>query len=53
LLAKSTDVQGFEKLVFVLLSAAIIFIGVFPAPLLTIMHTSIDSILHWSLQSKL
>ena len=53
LVAKTSDIHGFEKLVFILLSLAIIFIGIYPAPLLTIMHASIDSILHWSLQTKL
>ncbi len=53
LIAKSDDIHGFEKLVFVLLTFAIILIGIYPAPLLTIMHTSIDSVLHWSLQTKL
>ncbi len=53
LIASSDDIHGFEKLVFILLAVAIIFIGVYPAPLLTLMHASIDSILHWSLQTKL
>ncbi|MEN9471017.1 MAG: NADH-quinone oxidoreductase chain [Pseudomonadota bacterium] len=53
LVEASGDIHGFEKLVFILLALAIILLGVYPAPLLTIMHTSIDSILHWSLQTKL
>jgi len=53
LIAKSSDIHGFENLVFVLLTLAIILIGIYPAPLLTIMHASIDSVLHWSLQTKL
>ena len=53
LVAQSNDIHGFEKLVFILLTCAIIFIGIYPAPLLTIMHASIDSILQWSLQTKL
>ncbi|OIZ99839.1 NADH-quinone oxidoreductase subunit M [Rickettsiella grylli] len=52
-IAESGDIHGFEKLVFILLSFAILFIGIYPAPLLTIMHTSVDSILQWSLQTKL
>jgi NADH-quinone oxidoreductase subunit M len=52
-IANGNDIHGFEKLVFVLLTIAIVFIGVYPAPLLTLMHASIDSILHWSLQTKL
>ena len=53
LIARSGDIHGFEKLVFILLAVAIIFIGVYPAPLLTMMHASIDSILQLSLQTKL
>lgn len=53
LVAASSDIHGFEKLVFILLTLAIVFIGIYPAPLLTIMHASIDSVLHWSLQTKL
>jgi NADH-quinone oxidoreductase subunit M len=53
LVAKGDDIHGCEKLVFILLTVAIIFIGVYPAPLLTLMHASIDSILHLSLQTKL
>ncbi len=52
-IAECSDIRGFEKLVFILLSFAILFIGIYPAPLLTIMHASVDSILHWSLQTKL
>jgi NADH-quinone oxidoreductase subunit M len=53
LIENSTDIHGFEKLVFILLAAAILFIGVYPAPLLTMMHSSIASILQLSLQTKL
>ena len=53
LIETGTDIHGFEKLVFILLAFAIIFIGVYPSPLLTMMHTSIDSILQLSLQTKL
>jgi len=47
------DVHGFEKLVFVLLAIAIIFVGVYPQPVLNIMHASIGNLLQLSLQSKL
>ncbi len=53
LIETSSDIHGFEKVVFILLTAAILFFGVYPAPLLTVMHTSIDSILQLSLQTKL
>lgn len=48
-----TDIHNFEKIVFILLAFAILFIGVYPSPLLNVMHTSIDSILQLSLQTKL
>lgn len=47
------DIHGFEKLVFILLTIAILFFGIYPAPLLTLMHASIDAILQLSLQTKL
>lgn len=53
LVASSHDIHGFEKVVFILLTLAILFFGVYPAPLLTMMHASIDSILQLSLQTKL
>lgn len=53
LVANSDDIHGFEKVVFILLTVAILFFGVYPAPLLTMMHASIDSILQLSLQTKL
>jgi len=52
-IASSSDIHGFEKLVFILLALAIIFFGVYPAPLLNLMHASIDAILQLSLQTKL
>lgn len=52
-IAAGQDVYGTEKLVFVLLAAVIIFIGVYPEPLLNVMHTTIAHLLQLSLQSKL
>jgi NADH-quinone oxidoreductase subunit M len=53
LIASSSDIHGFEQLVFILLTVAIIFLGVYPAPLLNLMHASINSIFQLSLQTKL
>jgi NADH-quinone oxidoreductase subunit M len=53
LIKTQPDIHGVEKLVFILLAIAIIFLGVYPSPLLNMMHTSIDSILQLSLQTKL
>jgi NADH-quinone oxidoreductase subunit M len=51
--AEFRDVYGVEKFVFVLLSIVIIFLGVYPKPLLNMMHTTISHLLQISLQSKL
>jgi len=53
LIANSKDIHGFEKLVFILLTVAIVFFGVYPKPLLTLMHAAIGSIFQLSLQTKL
>jgi len=47
------DVTGMEKMVFVLLGVAIIFLGVYPQPLLTLQHATVGHLLQLSLQSKL
>ena len=47
------DVNFFEKIVFLLLAIAIIFLGFYPKPLLDMMHASIGHLLQLSLQSKL
>lgn len=47
------DVYGTEKIVFVLLAAAILFLGIDPKPLLNVMHASVAHLLQLSLQSKL
>lgn len=47
------DVYGVEKLVFILLGIVILFVGLYPKPLLTVMHASIAHLLQISLQSKL
>lgn len=52
-IAELKDVNGMEKTVFILLVAAILFLGVYPAPLLKLMHASVGNLLQWSLQSKL
>ncbi len=52
-IAKLHDINYMEKIVFVLLAIVIIFFGVYPAPLLNMMHATIGNVLHWSLQSKL
>jgi NADH-quinone oxidoreductase subunit M len=52
-IGKLKDINGMEITVFSLISFAIIFIGVYPEPLLNLMHNSIGNLLQWSLQSKI
>jgi len=47
------DVSGFEKASLVLLAIAVIFIGVYPGPLLNMFHASVEHILNLSMHSKL
>lgn len=51
--AKLHDINPMEKIVFILLAIVILFFGIYPAPLLNMMHATVGNILHWSLQSKL
>ncbi len=51
--AKLKDVNGIEITVLILLAAAILFIGLWPQPLLEIFHSSVGHLLDLSLQSKL
>lgn len=47
------DIHGLEKIVFSLLAFAILFFGIYPKPLLTVLGPSVGHILELSLQSKL
>lgn len=47
------DIRGMEKMVFVLLAAAVLFLGIYPKPLLNLLHASVGNLLQLSLQSKL
>lgn len=51
--AKLVDVSGVDKLIFVLLTAAVIGIGVYPEGLLHIFHATIKNLLTISLASHL
>ena len=42
-----------DKIIFILLTSAIVWIGVYPNALLNVFHTSIAGLLHEALQSKL
>jgi len=46
------DINASEKILFSLLAIATIFIGVYPLPLLNMMHASMDHLLSLSLQTK-
>lgn len=47
-----TDIRGVELLVFILLGATILFLGVYPEPLLNLQHATVGHLLQLSLQSK-
>ncbi len=47
------DVNGLNILLFVLLGAAVLFIGLFPNPMLNLFHESIDHLLRLSVASKI
>lgn len=50
--AQLKDVVPVEYLVFLLLGAAVLWIGLYPEPLLNVMHTSIGHLLQQTLHSK-
>lgn len=51
--AKLKDISGIELLVFILLAAAVVVVGLFPNPLLHMMHATTGHLLKLSLQSHL
>ena len=52
-IAALTDINYFEKVVFILLAFMVLFLGLYPEPMLKLLHPSVDNILRWSLASKL
>lgn len=51
--AQLKDIGVSETIIFVLLTAAVLWIGVYPNALLNVYHTTIGNLLHISLQSRL
>jgi NADH-quinone oxidoreductase subunit M len=47
------DANGFEIAIFILMAAPVFLIGLYPAPLLNIFHTTVDHLLTLSMHSKL
>lgn len=47
------DIGFLDTIIFVLLTAAVVFIGIYPNSLLNIFHASIGNLLHEALQSRL
>ena len=47
------DINGRETLVLTALAAGVLVIGVFPLPLLEVVHVSVDNLLQHAVQSKL
>jgi NADH-quinone oxidoreductase subunit M len=51
--AELKDIHGFEVLAYGLLGAAVLIFGIYPEPLLKIMHASVEHILALSQISKI
>lgn len=51
--AELKDVKSFNLIALIMLAIVVLFIGIYPEPLLKIFHASVANLLHWSLQSKL
>jgi NADH-quinone oxidoreductase subunit M len=47
------DANGFEIAIFILMAAPVFLIGLYPAPLLNIFHTTVGHLLEISMQTKL
>ena len=52
-IAQLTDIGLVDKIIFTLITAAIVWIGIYPNSLLNVFHTSVDQLLQEALQSKL
>ncbi|MEE9452687.1 MAG: NADH-quinone oxidoreductase subunit M [Gammaproteobacteria bacterium] len=52
-IASLQDIRGFELLAFSLLGFAVLFFGVYPMPILEILHSSVEHLLNLSVMSKL
>ena len=52
-IAQLTDIGLTDKIIFMLITAAIVWIGICPSSLLNVFHTSIGQLLREALQSKL
>ncbi len=52
-IAQLKDINVFEKVVFVLLALVVLYLGVYPKPLLDLLHTTVGHLLALSMQSKL
>ena len=51
--AELTDIGLIEKIIFILITTAVVWVGIYPNSLLDVFHTSIDRLLQEALQSKL
>jgi NADH-quinone oxidoreductase subunit M len=51
--AQLKDVNNFEKVVFILLAFVVLYIGIYPKPLLDLLHATVANILALSMHSKL
>jgi len=51
-IAQLTDINNYEKVVFILLAFVVLYLGIYPKPLLDVLHTSVAHLLALSMQSK-
>jgi NADH-quinone oxidoreductase subunit M len=52
-IAQLQDIRGVDILIFVLLTVAVVWIGIYPHSLLNVMHATIANLVQISLQSHL
>jgi len=52
-IAALKDIQGLELLAFSLLAVMVLFFGLYPAPLLEILHSTVAQLLVWGTATKL
>jgi NADH-quinone oxidoreductase subunit M len=51
--AELTDVNAREILILTILAVVVLFFGIYPAPLLEVMHVSVQHLLEHIAQSKI
>lgn len=52
-IAELTDLNNFEKINFIILAFFVLWLGIYPKPLLNVLHASVQHLLEMSMMSKL